>query len=131
MIGGRPRPVLLSGGSLKSSFAARWAAPRGLLRFGVTQVADKASVLLHTERILCETCGGFNAAFFGVDLRSPRDSNLVGHTWVIGSRMLTVWTRQPGAIEAGWQENALSDAFGRILTVQPRQQAELALRFTF
>ena len=40
------------------------------------------------ERILCETCGGFNAAFYGADLRSPRDSNLVGHTWVIGSRML-------------------------------------------
>jgi hypothetical protein len=36
-----------------------------------------------------------------------------------------------GAIELGWQENALSDAFGRILTVQPRQQAELAVRFTF
>ena len=36
-----------------------------------------------------------------------------------------------GAIEAGWQENALSDSFGRILTVQPRQQAELAMRFMF
>jgi hypothetical protein len=36
-----------------------------------------------------------------------------------------------GDIESGWQENALSDAFGRILTVQPRQQAELAVRFTF
>jgi hypothetical protein len=30
-----------------------------------------------------------------------------------------------------WQENALSDSFGRILEVQPRQQAELAVRFTF
>jgi hypothetical protein len=36
-----------------------------------------------------------------------------------------------GEIEQGWQENALSDSFGRILTVQPRQQAELAVRFTF
>ena len=36
-----------------------------------------------------------------------------------------------GAIEQGWQENALSDSFGRILTVQPRQQAELAVRFMF
>jgi hypothetical protein len=30
-----------------------------------------------------------------------------------------------------WQENVLSDSFGRILEVQPRQQAELAVRFTF
>jgi hypothetical protein len=36
-----------------------------------------------------------------------------------------------GLIEAGWQENALSDSFGQILTVQPRQQAEVAVRFTF
>jgi hypothetical protein len=36
-----------------------------------------------------------------------------------------------GAIEQGWVENALSNSFGRILTVQPRQQAELAVRFTF
>jgi hypothetical protein len=36
-----------------------------------------------------------------------------------------------GDIEQGWQENALSDSFGQILTVQPRQQAELAVRFTF
>ena len=40
------------------------------------------------ERVLCETCGGFNASFFGADVRSPRDSNLIAHTWVIGSRML-------------------------------------------
>jgi hypothetical protein len=36
-----------------------------------------------------------------------------------------------GLTELGWQENALSDAFGQILSVQPRQQAELAVRFTF
>lgn len=30
-----------------------------------------------------------------------------------------------------WVSNALSDSFGRLLTVRPRQQAELALRFTF
>ena len=36
-----------------------------------------------------------------------------------------------GDVEPGWQENALSDSFGHILTVQPRQQAELAMRFTF
>ncbi|HEY3160655.1 MAG TPA: hypothetical protein VGJ78_16935, partial [Vicinamibacterales bacterium] len=34
-------------------------------------------------------------------------------------------------IAGTWQENALSNSFGRILEVQPRQQAELAVRFTF
>jgi outer membrane receptor protein involved in Fe transport len=41
-----------------------------------------------SEDILCETCGGFNANFFGVDVLSPRDSNLVAHTWVMGPRAL-------------------------------------------
>ena len=36
-----------------------------------------------------------------------------------------------GGIAQGWQENALSDSFGRITTVLPRQQGELAVRFTF
>ena len=40
------------------------------------------------EHIVCETCGGFNAANVGANVWSPRDSNLVAHTWVIGSRML-------------------------------------------
>jgi hypothetical protein len=40
------------------------------------------------EHIRCEDCGGFNAANVGANVWSPRDSNLVAHTWVIGSRML-------------------------------------------
>lgn len=40
------------------------------------------------EHIRCETCGGFNANNVGANVWSPRDSNLIGHTWVIGSRML-------------------------------------------
>jgi hypothetical protein len=40
------------------------------------------------EDIHCETCGGTNSAFTGVDVRSPRDSNLVAHTWVVNSRAL-------------------------------------------
>jgi len=40
------------------------------------------------ELIKCESCGGFNAANVGANVWSPRDSNLVAHTWVIGSRML-------------------------------------------
>lgn len=33
-----------------------------------------------------------------------------------------------GGLEKRWTENALSDSFGRILSVFPRQQAELAVR---
>ena len=33
-----------------------------------------------------------------------------------------------GGIGQSWVENALSDSFGRLLTVLPRQQAELAVR---
>ncbi|MBI4888757.1 MAG: TonB-dependent receptor [Acidobacteria bacterium] len=40
------------------------------------------------EHIRCESCGGSNAANVGADVWSPRDSNLLAHTWVIGSRML-------------------------------------------
>ena len=40
------------------------------------------------EHIQCEDCGGFNAANVGADVWSPRDSNLLAHTWVIGPRML-------------------------------------------
>jgi hypothetical protein len=36
-----------------------------------------------------------------------------------------------GQIADGWVENALSNSFGRILSVQPRQQGELAVRFVF
>jgi len=40
------------------------------------------------EHVVCEDCGGSNAANVGSNVWSPRDSNLVAHTWVIGSRML-------------------------------------------
>jgi carboxypeptidase family protein len=40
------------------------------------------------ERIDCENCGGTNAAFSDTYVQSPRDQNVVGHTWVISSRML-------------------------------------------
>jgi outer membrane receptor protein involved in Fe transport len=37
----------------------------------------------------------------------------------------------PPASAAGWVENSLSDSFGRILTANNRQQAELAIRFVW
>ena len=36
-----------------------------------------------------------------------------------------------GGIQQTWTESALSDSFGRLLSVLPRQQAELAVRFTW
>ena len=36
-----------------------------------------------------------------------------------------------GGIGQSWTESALSDAFGRITSVLPRQQAELAVKFTW
>ena len=36
-----------------------------------------------------------------------------------------------GGLAQGWQENVLSDTFGRMLSVLPRQQGELAVRFVF
>jgi hypothetical protein len=47
------------------------------------------------------------------------------------AQVFNLFGRDNLGIAGTWQENALSDAFGRILEVQPRQQAELALRFTF
>jgi hypothetical protein len=40
------------------------------------------------ERIDCEDCGGTNAAFSDTYVQSPRDQNVVGHTWIISPRML-------------------------------------------
>ena len=36
-----------------------------------------------------------------------------------------------GGIGSSFNTNALSDAFGRLTTAQPRQQAELAVRVVF
>jgi hypothetical protein len=47
------------------------------------------------------------------------------------AQVFNLFGRDNLGIAGTWQENALSDSFGRILQVQPRQQAELAVRFTF
>jgi hypothetical protein len=77
--------------ALEGSFPRQYNRRSWFLR-GDLQINPQQNLFVRyvtdMERILCETCGGQNAAFFGADLRSPRDSNLVGHTWVISSRML-------------------------------------------
>ncbi|OFW51397.1 MAG: hypothetical protein A3G77_06650 [Acidobacteria bacterium RIFCSPLOWO2_12_FULL_68_19] len=77
--------------ALEGSFPRIYARRSWFVR-GDFQVNTQQSLFVRyvtdLEEIECETCGGSNAAFSGNSLRSPRDSNLVGHTWVIGSRML-------------------------------------------
>ncbi len=77
--------------TLEGSFPREYRRRSWFVR-GDLQINPQQNVFVRyvtdMEQILCETCGGFNAAFYGADLRSPRDSNLVGHTWVISSRML-------------------------------------------
>jgi len=36
-----------------------------------------------------------------------------------------------GGIGSSFQTNALSDTFGQLTTAQPKQQSEIAVRFTF
>ena len=41
-----------------------------------------------SETIGCESCGGNTAAFASFENLSEQDSTMMGHTWVLGSRML-------------------------------------------
>jgi hypothetical protein len=66
------------------------------------------------------------------DIRASKAFAFGGQRLEIIGQVFNLFGRDNrGEIEQGWQENALSDSFGRILTVQARQQAELAVRFTF
>ena len=50
---------------------------------------------------------------------------------LIGQVFNVLGTDNLAGVGSGWVTNALSDSFGRILEAQPRQQAELAVRFAF
>jgi hypothetical protein len=84
---GQPQFYSALEGNFPSKYERRAYFARGDLQIN-TQQNLFVRYAYDTEHILCETCGGFNAAFFGVDVLSPRDSNLVAHTWVISSRAL-------------------------------------------
>jgi hypothetical protein len=71
-----------------------------------------------------------NNRFNRVDLRASKSFSL-GATQkleLIGQLFNVLGTDNLGALGSGWVVNSLSDSFGRILTAQPRQQAELAVR---
>ena len=77
--------------SVEGSFPASYER-RAYFYRGDFQINSQQSAFIRYaadyEANLCEACGGFSAAFTGSDTHSPRASNLVGHTWVISSRML-------------------------------------------
>jgi hypothetical protein len=67
-----------------------------------------------------------------LDLRVSKAFQLgVPRVEVIGQLFNVFGTTNLGGIGFTRQTNALSDAFGRILGAQPRQQGELALRLTW
>jgi len=71
--------------------------------------------------------------FNRVDVRISKALVLGGTQRVefIGQVFNVFGTDNLGGVGTGWVTNALSDSFGRIQTAQPRQQAELAVRFVF
>ena len=68
-----------------------------------------------------------------LDVRLSKAIRLAGDRRVelIAQVFNLLGTDMLGGIEQGWVENALSPIFGTLQTVQPRQQAELAIRFVF
>ena len=66
------------------------------------------------------------------DLRVSKAVQLgVGRVELIGQLFNAFGTINRGGIGVGRQTNALSNAFGQILGVQPRQEGELAIRLTW
>ena len=77
--------------ALEGSFPAAYKRTSYFARADF-QVNSKHSVFWRyaadREENLCEQCGGTFGAFTGQDTHSPRNSDLVGHTWVISNRLL-------------------------------------------
>jgi len=78
-------------GALEGTFPTQYKRRQYLVRADL-QLSSQQNLFWRYsydfERIDCEDCGGTNAAFSDTFVQSPRDQNVVGHTWVIGSRML-------------------------------------------
>lgn len=68
-----------------------------------------------------------------IDIRLSKTIELDGRRKLelIGQVFNILGTDNLGGVGTGWQTNALSDSFGRILEAQARQQAEIAVRFAF
>ncbi|MGH9348371.1 MAG: TonB-dependent receptor [Vicinamibacterales bacterium] len=68
-----------------------------------------------------------------LDVRASKSFSLGANRKLelIGQLFNVLGTDNLGALGSGWVVNALSNSFGRVLTAQPRQQAELALRIVW
>jgi hypothetical protein len=65
------------------------------------------------------------------DVRASKLVQLGGRRLEFIAQVFNLFGRDNLGLAGTWQENALSNSFGRMNEVQPRQQAELAVRFTF
>jgi len=66
-----------------------------------------------------------------VDVRASKAVQMGIRKLEFITQVFNLFGRDNLGVAGTWQENVLSDSFGRLLEVQPRQQAELAVRFTF
>jgi hypothetical protein len=66
-----------------------------------------------------------------VDVRASKAVQMGVRKLEFIAQVFNLFGRDNLGVAGTWQENVLSDSFGRLLEVQPRQQAELAVRFTF
>ena len=67
-----------------------------------------------------------------LDVRASKSFNLGGPRIELIAQLFNLFgTDNLGGVARGWQENARSNSFGKILSVQDRQQGEVAIRFVF
>ncbi len=90
-----------------------WRAPRGLGPIPASQLDTNS--------------------YNRLDIRASKTIRVGGARKVdlIAQLFNVLGTDNLGGVGTGWVTNALSDTFGRILDALPRQQAELAVRYTF
>jgi hypothetical protein len=74
-----------------------------------------------------------NNRYNRLDVRGSKSFPLAGtrKLELIGQVFNVLGTDNLLPVGGGWVTNALSASFGRILSAQPRQQAELAVRVTW
>jgi Carboxypeptidase regulatory-like domain/TonB dependent receptor-like, beta-barrel len=77
--------------SLEGTFAGGQKSNLYFAR-GDLQISPRQNLFLRygyqSQDTLCENCGGQNAAFSSDDFHQPRDSYVLGHTWVLSNHIL-------------------------------------------
>ena len=74
-----------------------------------------------------------NTVFYRLDMRASKAINLGGGRKVelIGQVFNLLGQNNLGGVGSSYQTNVRAATFGRILSAQPKQQGEVAIRFTF